>query len=70
MNDEFKNELMQRIQEDEDYANIVQQLQDPAQTNEVCQWGKKFRIKRGTLKIHEEGQSPTYEYWRTVLQDR
>ena len=42
-------------------------LQDPNETNEVTERSRKFRIKRGILKTHEEDQSSTYEYWRTVV---
>ena len=39
------------------------------QTNEVTERGRTYRMKRGILKMHEENQSPTYEYWRTVIPD-
>ena len=37
--------------------------------NEVTEQGNTFRMKRGLLKIHEERQAPSFEYWRTVILD-
>ena len=44
-------------------------MQDPNETNEVTERSKTYRIKRGLLKIHEENQASTYEYWQTVIPD-
>ena len=66
-NDEFKERLIRGILADEDYSELYAKLQDPQQTNEVTERSRKFIIKRGILKLHEEQQPTTYEYWRTVL---
>ena len=63
----FKERLVRGILADEDYVKIWEKLQDPNETNEVTERSRKFRIKRGILKTHEEDQSSTYEYWRTVV---
>ena len=65
--EDFKWRLVQGIRADEDYSEIWEKLQDPAQMNEVSERGQKYTMKRGVLKTHEERQSSTYEYWRTVV---
>ena len=65
--EDFKQRLVQGIRADEDYSEILEKLQDPAQMNEVSERGQKYKMQRGVLKTHEEKQSSTYEYWRTVI---
>ena len=66
----FRNSLWQQVSEDEEYADILQQLQDPAQAKEITdQSQRKFRIKEGVLKVHQEEQNKAYKYWRTVIPD-
>ena len=67
LNDEFRERLVRGILADEDYIDIFEKLQDPQQTNEVTERSRKYTIKRGIMKVHEEHQSTTYEYWRTVI---
>ena len=67
LNEDFRERLVRGILADEDYIDILEKLQDPQQTNEVIERSRKYTIKRGILKVHEEQQSTTYEYWRTVL---
>ena len=67
----FKNLLRQQVSEDDEYEAIVQKLQDPAEPNEVQdQSQRKFRIKEGILKIHQEEQNTAYSYWRIVIPDQ
>ena len=68
-NDQFRARLVRGILADEDYVDIYEKLQDPNETNEVTERGRTYRMKRGILKMHEENQSPTYEYWRIVIPD-
>ena len=63
---EFRMQVVQGILADDDYTGIWEKLQDPNETNEVTERSKTFRIKRGLLKIHEENQASTYEYWQTM----
>ena len=67
LNDQFRERLVRGILADEDYIDIFEKLQDPQQTNEVTERSRKYMIKRGILKVHEDNQSATYEYWRTVI---
>ena len=66
----FQDSLCQQVSTDEEYGGIVEQLQDPATPNEMIdQLKNKYRIKQGVLKIHQEDQNKTYQYWRTVIPD-
>ena len=67
LENDFRQRLVRGILADEDYTEMWRKLQDPNETNEVIEGSRKYRIKRGLLKVHEEQQSTTYEYWRTVL---
>ena len=50
------------------YADILQHLQDPTQSNEIVKNEKVYRIRQGMLlKIHEPDQATDYSYWRTVV---
>ena len=64
---EFRERLVRGILADEDYIDIFEKLQDPNETNEVTERGRTYRMKRGILKMHEDNQPTTYEYWRTVI---
>ena len=57
------------LQSEETYADIVQELQDPTQTNEVQKNDKVYKIKRRMLMIHEQTQANDYNYWRTIVPD-
>ena len=59
--------MMQLLQNEELYADILQHLQDPTQSNEVVRNERMYRIKQGILKIHEPDQATDYSYWRTVV---
>ena len=70
LNQGFKNSLQQQVSEDEEYTEIMQQLQDLAQAKEITDQSQhKFHIKEGVLKVHQEEQNKTYNYWRTVILD-
>ena len=60
---------MQLLHNEEMYADILQQLQDPTQANEIRKYDKVYRIKRGTLMIHEDNQANDYSYWQTIVPD-
>ena len=66
----FKNSLWQQVSTDEEYGGIVEQLQDPAQPDElVHQLKNKYKIKQGILKVHQEEQNQTYQYYQMVIPD-
>ena len=59
--------MMQSLRNEEQYLSIIEKLEDPNESNEVQMNDKKYRIKQGILKIHEERQSSTCNYWRIVV---
>ena len=63
----FRDLLWQEILQDEDYIDIIQELQDPDQTNEVARQQSVYRIRNGILKIHEQKQDLKCQYWRIVV---
>ena len=66
----FTNSLWQQVQIDDNYAEIVQKLEDHTQPKEVQDQIAVFRIKEGTLKIHEQGQNKVFNYWITVAPNK
>ena len=64
---QMRQRMMQLLQNEETYADILQHLQDPTQSNEVVKNEKVYRIKQGILKIHEPDQATDYSYWHTVV---
>ena len=62
-------QLFQIVSNDDQYAEIIQQLEDPEQANEVTIGDRTYRIKHRTLKVHEREQKTTAVYWRTVIPD-
>ena len=65
----MKQRMMQVLATEEQYSNILEQLQDPLQANEVTINDRVFRIKRGLLRVHEINQPEQYSYWRSVVPD-
>ena len=67
LNKQFKTQLFNSLKVDDQYTDIIQELQDPEQSNEVKVSKQTYRMKAGTLMVHEEGQDVTANYWRTVV---
>ena len=63
----MKQQMMNELRNDDQYSQIIQTLEDPNERNEVSVNDKKYRIKQGVLKMHEERQSTAYSFWRTVV---
>ena len=57
MDVEMRQRMMWLLQSEEQYADILQHLKGPTQGNEVVKNEKVYRIKRGTLIIHERNQA-------------
>ena len=66
LDDQFKMQLFQAVSNDDQYAEMRQQLEDPEQANEVTIGDRTYRIKNRTLKVHEREQKTTAVYWRTL----
>ena len=67
IDDQFRTEIMQALRADPQYEEMIQKLEDPKQSNEVQVNDRVYKIKNGTLKVHEEGQKSAASYWRTVI---
>ena len=52
---QFKQRLMEALKKDDQYDEMIQKLEDPDQPNEIQVNERVYRIKSGTLKVHEEG---------------
>ena len=67
IDDQFKKRLMEALKNDDQYDEMIQKLEEPDQPNELQVNERVYRIKSGTLKVHEEGQDNMAKYWRTVV---
>ena len=67
VDDHFKQRIMQVLRTEEPYDKMIQTLEDPTQPNEVQVNEKVYRLKNGTLKVHEKEQKATATYWRAVI---
>ena len=64
---EMRQQMMRELRNEDQYADILQTLEDPNEMNEVQVNDKCYRIKQGTLKVHIQQQPETWNYWRTVV---
>ena len=67
MDSETKVQWMQHLMQEEPYAPILQQFNDNPECREQIRPGKKYRLKRGSLCLHEDNQEPGQRYWRIVV---
>ena len=66
---EMRQRIMQTLQTEDQYTEILEVLQDPTQRNEWERNNKTYRIKRGLLRMHEANQPTQYSYWRIIVPD-
>ena len=66
IDNQFKQNLFKSLKEDDQYRDLIQKLEDPEHPNEISINDQVFRIKQGTLKVHEKNQANAANYWRTV----
>ena len=64
---EMRQRMMTQLRTEEQYSGIIEILEDPNQDNQVQRNDKTYRMKHSTLKVHEERQPTSYNYWRTVV---
>ena len=67
LNDQLKQQLFNSLKEDDQHQELIQKLEDEDQPNEISVNDKVYRIKHGTLKIHEMNPSTTWNYWRMIV---
>ena len=66
---ETKIQIMQYLMTEDPYADILQQFQQDNQCREIERANKKYRLKKGSLVIHEADQNEEQSYWRVVIPD-
>ena len=62
IDNQFKHNLFNSLKEDDQYRELIQKLEDANHPNEVSVNDQLFRIKQGTLKVHEKNQTNTEQY--------
>ena len=62
MDHQFKQNLFNSLKEDDQYQEIIQKLEDANHPNEISVNDQIFRIKQGTLKVHEKNQTSAAQY--------
>ena len=68
---EMKIQIMQYLMNEDPYADILQQFQQDRQCREIVKQNKKYRLKRGSLVIHDSNQTEENEaYWKIVIPDK
>ena len=67
IDDQFRSEIMQALKNEDQYEEMIQKLEDPEQPNDIQVNDRVYRIKNGTLKVHERNQKASASYWRTVI---
>ena len=67
---ETKIQIMQYLMNEDPYAEILQQFQEDRQCREINRQNNKYRLKKGSLVIHESTQNEDQAYWRVVIPDK
>ena len=67
---ETKIQIMQYLMNEDPYADILQQFQQDKQCREIERQNKKYRLKKGSLVIHDANQNKEQAYWRVVIPDK
>ena len=67
---ETKIQIMQYLMNEDPYAEILQQFQEDSQCREINRQNNKYRLKKGSLVIHESTQNEDQAYWRVVIPDK
>ena len=67
---ETKTQIKQYLMTEDPYADILQQLENDRQCREIERHNKKYRLKRGSLVIHEPNQTDDQLYWRVIVPDQ
>ena len=67
IDNKFKQNLFNSLKEDDQYRELIQKLEDAEHPNKISVNEQIFRIKQGTLKVHEKNQPNAANYWRMVV---
>ena len=67
---DFAKEMLQLLEEESPYAEIIEQIESAPLTQRVIVSGEsKYRIREHSLCIHQAGFEKNGRYWRTVVPD-
>ena len=69
MDMETKVQWMQLLMNEDPYAQMIAQFSDDPECREIIRQKKKYRLKNGSLCVHEEEQDSKQQYWRVVVPD-
>ena len=69
MDRETRVQWMHLLMSEDPYAQILQQFSDDPECREIIRQKKKYRLKNGSLCVHEEEQDSSQQYWRVVVPD-
>ena len=60
---DMRQRMMAKLRVEDQYSKIIERIEDPTDVNQVQINDKTYRMKQGTLKVHEERQPTTFNYW-------
>ena len=64
---DFRKLIMDQMEQDDDYRDLIQRLKDAQQPNEITKGDIKYRLKHDGLVMHHSKQNESYSYWRIVV---
>ena len=64
---QFKKEVRSLLEKESPYMEILAELKEGRV--EIKKNNEKFKIKRGMLVIHKDGQDTDLDYWRIIIPD-
>ena len=62
IDNQFKQNIFNSLKEDDQYWDLIGKLEDIEKPNEISVHDRIFRIKQGTLKVHEKNQMNAVNY--------
>ena len=69
MDMETKVQWMQQLMSEDPYAQMIDQFSTDPECRELIRHTKKYRLKNGSLCVHEEDQDSNQQYWRIIVPD-
>ena len=64
---QFKNQIYSLLKNERPYNSIIAELE--AGKIEVKEKNEVYRMKRGMLVVHQEGQNTDFDFWRAIIPD-
>ena len=69
MDMETRVQWMQQLMQEDPYARILEQFSEDPGCREIVRQQKKYRMKNGSLCVHEDEQDTGQQYWRIIVPD-